>query len=258
MIEARDLRYRYDEGGDVLEGVGFRIGAGEKVVLLGANSSGKSTLLKILDGLIFPAGGSYSYKGKPVTRSALRRREAARAFRKEVALLFQNPDAMLFHPTVYDEIAFGPRQFGLEDVDGRVRRWAEILGVAGRLDRPPFHLSGGEKQKVCLAAILAVDPEVLLLDEPTSHMDPRSTGWLVDFLGDWSGTTVTTTHNLSLAAELGDRTLVLGEDHGLIYDGKVGSLLEDKEKLLAANLMHAHDHRHGGISHRHYHTHDWD
>jgi len=258
MIEARDLHYRYEEEGDVLDGVGFRIEPGEKMVLLGANSSGKSTLLKILAGLLFPSRGSYSYKGKPVTRGALRKRDFARAFRREVGLLFQNPDAMLFQSTVYDEIAFGPRQFGLEGVEERVRRWAETLGVERRLGRPPFHLSGGEKQKVCLAAVLAVDPEVLLLDEPTSHMDPRSTGWLVDFLRESGRTTVVTTHNLSLAAELGDRTIVIGENHRLIYDGPIGPLLEDREALLAANLMHAHKHEHDGLEHKHFHTHDWD
>jgi cobalt/nickel transport system ATP-binding protein len=129
------------------------------------------------------------------------------------------------------------------------------LGVEAHLKRPPFQLSGGEKQKVCLAALLALEPQVLLLDEPTANLDPRSTGWLVDFLQDLSVTSVATTHNLSLAGELGDRVLVLSEAHRLIFDGRMEDLLGDEEKLLAANLVHSH--RHGRPRDKRLHLHDW-
>ena len=173
-------------------------------------------------------------------------------------LLFQNPDAMLFNPTVADEIAFGPRQLGLSDLDDRVRHWAGLLRLEALLGRTPFSLSGGEKQRVCLAALLALEPRVLLLDEPTANMDPRSTGWLIDFLADLRQTALVTTHNLSLAGELGERCLVLGEDHRLIYDGEIGAFLRDGDALLAANLVHSHRHRHGEKLHAHFHVHDWD
>jgi cobalt/nickel transport system ATP-binding protein len=127
--------------------------------------------------------------------------------------------------------------------------------VEPHLKRPPFQLSGGEKQKVCLASLLALQPRVLLLDEPTANLDPRSTGWLVDFLQDLSVTSLATTHNLSLAAELGDRVLVLSEAHELIFDGRMEELLGDEEKLLAANLMHSH--RRGHSRERRPHVHDW-
>jgi cobalt/nickel transport system ATP-binding protein len=256
MIELEAVSYRYPEGEPALRGVSLSIAEGEKVVLLGANGCGKTTLLKILNGLIFPQGGLYRYGPEPVTQRRLKDRTWSRRFRQQVVLLFQHPEAMLFNPTVYDEIAYGLRQLGEErDIDGVVRAWAARLGVEPHLKRPPFQLSGGEKQKVCLAALLALEPRVLLLDEPTANLDPRSTGWLVDFLQDLSVTSVATTHNLSLAGELGDRVLVLSEKHELIFDGRVGELLGDQEKLLAANLVHRH--RSGGARDRPLHVHDW-
>jgi cobalt/nickel transport system ATP-binding protein len=258
MIEVKDLRHEYETGGPVLDGVSFAIGKGEKVVLLGTNGCGKTTLLKILDGLVPPRGGEYLYKGRIVDTAALRDKAFCRGFRKEVVLLFQNPDAMIFNPTVRDEIAFGLRQLRRDGIEELVQRWAEEFGLARHLDRPPFELSRGEKQKLCLAALLAIEPEVLLLDEPAANLDPRTTGWLVDYLQSVKATTLVTTHNLSLAGELGERTIVLSENHRLIYDGPIGPLLGDTEKLIDANLVHVHKHRHDGVEHRHYHTHDWE
>jgi cobalt/nickel transport system ATP-binding protein len=258
MIRIDELTYAYPDGEPVLRNLSFEISPGQKVVLLGCNGSGKTTLLRILDGLIFPQAGRYWYDAKPVTESSLKDQAFSRAFRKAVVLLFQNPDAMLFNPTVSDEIAFGLRQLGGADVEDKVRHWAQVFEISQHLDRPPFQLSNGEKQKVCLASLLALEPEVLLLDEPTSSLDPRSTGWLIDFLQDLALTTLVATHNLSLATELGDRTLLLSEGHQLIYDGGATGLLEDDEKLVQANLVHIHRHRHGEEEHRHYHIHDWD
>jgi cobalt/nickel transport system ATP-binding protein len=256
VLELTGVQHRYGTT-EVLRDVNLTLRAGEKAVLLGCNGSGKSTLLKILNGLIAPMAGRVIYQKEEITPARLKEPTLHRRFRSEVALLFQNPDAMLFNPTVFDEIAFGPRQLGLPDIDTRVRHWAELVGVEVHLTRPPFGLSGGEKQKVCLAALLALEPKVLLLDEPTAALDPRSTGWLVDFLSSLPVTTLTTTHNLSLAPELGNRALVLGEDHHLIYDGPIQALLSDMEKLTAANLVHTHRHRHGNIEHKHTHVHDW-
>jgi cobalt/nickel transport system ATP-binding protein len=231
---------------------------GEKVVLLGANGCGKTTLLRILNGLIVPTAGRVEYDGVEVTRHSLERPPLSERFRREVVLLFQNPEAMIFNPTVYDEIAFGLRRVGAGDVDGTTRHWADTFGLIRHLDRPAFELSRGEIQKVCLAALLALEPRVLLLDEPTASLDPRSTGWLIDFLQDLDQTVVVTTHNLSMAHELGDRTLVLSEDHRVIFDGAVKELTADTDRLIAANLVHVHRHTHGDVEHRHYHTHEWD
>jgi cobalt/nickel transport system ATP-binding protein len=256
MIQVENLSHRYGEQ-VCLESLNFRLEVGEKVVLLGSNGSGKSTLLKILDGLVAPRAGTVRYQGETITPDRLRQGPLRRRFRQEVALLFQNPDVMLFNPSVYDEIAFGPRQMGLSQIDERVAHWADLLGVTAFLKRPPFTLSGGEKQKVALAALLAGEPKLLLLDEPAAALDPRSSGWLVDFLASLPITLLTTTHNLGLAPELGARALVLGEDHRLLHDGPIEPFLADTDKLVAANLAHIHRHRHGGAEHRHWHTHDW-
>jgi cobalt/nickel transport system ATP-binding protein len=257
VIEAVDLAYRHPDGALALDRVSFSLGRGEKAVLIGSNGSGKTTLMRLLDGLLFPETGVVRYEGTALTAKSLGQAAFHRRFRGEVAFLFQNPDAMLFHPTVFEEIAFGPRQLGLDDVDRRVHRWAEDLQVGHLLSRTPFRLSSGEKQKVCLAALLAVEPRLLLLDEPTANLDPRSSGWMVDFLQDLELTVLVTTHNLSLAPELGSRCLVLGEDHTLIHDGAIAPVLQDLDLLQRANLVHSHRHRHGDVEHRHPHTHDW-
>jgi cobalt/nickel transport system ATP-binding protein len=257
MIKLENISFKYNNL-EVLKNISFEIEEKEKVVLLGINGSGKSTLLKIINGLIFPTKGEYFYKNEKITEEKLKNSEFVKKFRKENVLLFQNPDTMIFNPTVYDEIAFSLRQLRIENIDEKVRFWAEKLGIYKYLDIPPFNLSGGEKQKVCLASLLVLEPELLLLDEPTSNLDPRSTGWLIDFLYDLNITTIVTTHNLSLALELGDRGLVISEKHELIYDGNLEEFLKDKDKLKEANLIHIHKHRHKGIEHRHFHIHDWD
>lgn len=257
LISVEHLSHAYDKV-ETLCDVTFGLAEGEKVVLLGCNGCGKSTLLKILDGLVLPRAGTYLYDDRLVDSAALGNKAFRRRFRAEVGLLFQHTDAMLFNPTVRDEIAFGPRQHGLADADARVARWASALGVTELLERAPWTLSAGQKQMVCLASLLVLEPRLLLLDEPTAALDPRSTGWLVDFLQDLGQTLLVTTHNLSLAPELGSRCLVLGEDHTLLHDGGMDALAEDLDLLRRANLVHGHRHRHGGREHRHDHIHEWD
>jgi len=258
MIELENVSFAWPDGCALFKGLSVRIEAGEKVVLLGANGSGKSTLLKLLNGLIFPHQGSLRYRSEEASRSRLHERDFARRFRSEVVLLFQHPEAMLFNPRVREEIAYGPAQLGLPDVAARVAQWAAVLGLTALLDQPPFNLSGGEKQKVALACLLALEPQVLLLDEPTANLDPRTAGWLVDLLIDSTQTVIVSTHNLSMAAELGSRALVLGENGQLLFDGPVSAALADLPLLEAANLAHRHKHYHGGVEHVHVHGHDWD
>lgn len=165
---------------------------------------------------------------------------------------------MLFNPTVRDEISFGLRQMRIKDIDERVEKWGEKLGISNLFERSPAELSIGEKKKVALASILALEPEVLLLDEPLSNLDPRSTGEILDLLWEYPATTVVATQNLSLAPELGERAILLSEDHRKIYEGDFKELLSDRELLLRANLLHIHRHRHGRVIHRHFHPHDWE
>jgi len=256
MIRLKDISFRYNKE-FVLQDINLHIKEKEKVVLLGINGSGKSTLLKIINGLIFPQKGEYFYKNVKITEKKLKDKNFVKKFRKEVVLLFQNPDSMLFNPTVYDEIAFGLRQLGEKNIDEKVKFWADKLGVYKYLNEPPFNLSGGEKQKVCLASLLVLEPQVLLLDEPTANLDPMTTGWLIDFLYELDLTTVITSHNLSLALELGDRGVVLSNNHKVIYDGNLEDFINDIEKLEKAGLVHIHRHKHGKLEHRHFHTHDF-
>jgi cobalt/nickel transport system ATP-binding protein len=245
-------------GRAVLSDVSFSVRPGERVVVVGVNGCGKTTLLKALDGLLAPASGTIRYGETAIQPRAFEDAAVCRRFRSEVSLLFQNVDAMLFNPTVADEIAFGPRQLGMIDVDARVRRWARTFDVERFLDRPPFELSGGEKKRVALAALLAIEPKVLLLDEPTANLDPATAAGLVDFLGALDGVTVVaSTHNLSVAEELGSRAVLLAPGRaGVCFDGPTTELIRDDRLLVESGLAHRHAHCHGAIAHAHYHLHD--
>ncbi|WP_242343947.1 energy-coupling factor ABC transporter ATP-binding protein [Anaeromyxobacter terrae] len=244
-------------GRAVLRDVSLSVAPGERVVLLGVNGCGKTTLLRALDGLAFPATGEIRYGGSALSARALDDAAFRRRFRSEVGLLFQNVDAMLFNPTVADELAFGPRQLGVPDVDARVRRWAEALDLVPFLDRAPFELSGGEKKRVALAAILALDPKVLLLDEATANLDPAAAARVVELLAGLDVTTLATTHNLSVVEELGERAILLDRaGGGILFDGAPSDLLRDEALLVRSGLAHRHAHRHGSAEHAHFHVHD--
>jgi cobalt/nickel transport system ATP-binding protein len=251
LIRLEDVSFFYDDF-KVLDSVSFDIKDKERVLLLGNNGSGKSTILKVLAGLIFPKVGRYFFKGKKITKKYLK--TDAKEFRKELAILFQNPDTMLFNQTVLEEIKFSPQEFGM-DVD--IDKIAKIFKIEHLLDRSPLKLSGGEKQKVAFASIFATSPKVLLLDEPTANLDPKSTGWLVDFLYELDITTIISTHNLSLAYELGNRAIVLDDSHKVVYDGKIEELFKNKELLLKANLVHRHKHKLKFKERSHFHIHNW-
>ena len=246
------------DGRPILRDITLSVRAGERVVVLGVNGCGKTTLLKALDGLMFASGGSIRYEGTILQASALDDAGFRRRFRGEVGFLFQNVDAMLFNPTVSDEIAFGPRQLGLDRVESRVARWADVFGLGALLSRPPFELSGGEKKRVALAALLAVEPRVLLLDEATANLDPAWAGRLVDLLDDRKELTViAATHNLSMAEELGDRAILLHPGgRSILYDGAPAVLLSRQPLLVESGLAHRHAHRHGEQAHDHLHVHD--
>jgi cobalt/nickel transport system ATP-binding protein len=246
------------DGRPVVRDLTFSVREGERLVVLGVNGCGKTTLLKALDALTFAGSGSIRYSGAPLDAGALGDAAFRRRFRGEVGFLFQNVDAMLFNPTVADEIAFGPRQLGQGDVEARVGRWSRIFGLDALLTRAPFELSGGEKKRVALAALLAVDPRVLLLDEATANLDPAWAGRLVDLLADRKElTVVAATHNLSIAEELGSRALLLAAGRpGLLFDGAPSALVRDQGLLIQAGLAHLHRHVHDGADHAHFHVHD--
>jgi len=256
MIELKNVSYAYNEK-PVLVDISCSISKGERIVLLGVNGCGKSTLLKIIGGLIFPDKGTYTFKDRVIDRSFFKNEEYRRSFRRSVGVLFQSPDVMLFNPTVYDEIAFSLRQISENEllIKEKVEHWIDLLNIKKYERSFPLELSGGEKQKVALASILVIEPELLLLDEPMANLDPRSQGEIIDLLYDLNITTIISTHNLSLAPELGERTILLSEDHRILFDGGINELLNNEEILINANLVHKHRHRHKETYHSHYHRH---
>jgi len=256
--ELQNISFAYD-GIPALRGLSLVIEQGERIALLGANGCGKSTLLRILDGLCFPAQGSVRFSGDALEPAALERQDFALSFRRRVALVFQNPDVQLFNPTVFDEVAYGPLQlrWPRDQVIQRVDETLTLLGISALRDRPPYRLSGGEKKKVALASVLVLDPEVLLLDEPTSTLDPRSQSQLVDLIQAWKGsakTVITATHQLDIVEDIADRVVVLDVGQ-IIASGPPSEILGNGELLLRANLVHAHRHSHDGVVHSHPHFH---
>lgn len=234
MIKLENVSYKYEDK-IALEQIDLSIAKNEKIVLLGNNGSGKSTLLRLLAGLYFSNTGSYFFDEKLVIRKKI-----GKEFRKKIGILFQNPESMIFNPTVYDEIAFSLREFDFDNIEDRVLQIAKQFEIEKFLKKSPLSLSGGEKQKVMLAAILAYEPEILLLDEPTAAMDPCATGWFVDFIIDIQKSVIIATHDLSHAYEMSSRAVVINEEHKKIFDGDIEVLFEDLDLLLNANLIHKH------------------
>ncbi len=256
IFEAKNLSYEYPGNIVALREINFTIGPGELVALVGANGSGKSTLLKIMDGLIFPTSGELLAFGQPLSEEALKDGAYAMEFRRRVGLVFQDPDVQLFSPTVWDEVTFGPLQLGIpkDEVVARGNEALKLMNIAHLRERPPYLLSSGEKKKVSLASVLSLQPPVLLLDEPTTGLDPKSQGNLIDFLIDWADSgksLVFSTQDLDAVEEMASRVIVLGAEHSLVADGKPEEYLSDPDFLLRTNLVHEHSHRHKALVQRH-------
>ena len=240
VFELENVSFAY-RGVTALDQVSLAVPAGRRLALLGANGCGKSTLLRILDGLYFPDSGSVRYHGAPLTEVDFEHDSFAHAFRKRVGLVFQNPDVQLFCPTVFDEVAFGPLQLGWakERIKEMVGEALEYFEIAELRDRAPHRLSGGEKKRVALASVLIMNPEVILLDEPTAALDPRSQGQIVQLMKSWESlgkTLIIATHDLHLLEEIADDCVVL--DKGRIAGrGTPAEVLGDEPMLRAANLI---------------------
>lgn len=236
VYQLNDLCYHHTNGQPALIDINLQIQQGERVVLLGANGSGKSTLLKLLNGLLYPTSGQIQFQAQALTAQTLKQKTFQRNFRQQVALMFQQPEAMLFNPTVAEEIAYGIQHLPLTEQQSRVQHWAEIFSLLHQLDAPPSHLSGGEKQRLCLACLLVTRPSVLLMDEPSANLDAKTTGWLLNWLKTQTITTITTTHQLSLVQHFGERAIVLSTDHRVVYDGPLQTVLNNLELLKQCNL----------------------
>jgi cobalt/nickel transport system ATP-binding protein len=256
MFRVENVTFRY---GAVLalDRVSIEIQEGQRSALLGANGSGKSTLLRMLDGLCFPDSGTVSFRGDSIDALSFEDDRFALAFRRRVGLVFQNPDVQLFNPTVFDEVAFGPLQmrWTRNEIRDRVGATLEALEIAHLKDRPPHRLSGGEKKRVAIASVLVLDPEVLLLDEPTAALDPRSQSQIIDLLIGCKKTVIIATHDLGLVEDIADDCFLL-QSGRLVAHGLPAEILGDEALLRGSNLIHEHRHAHPSLGiHTHPHTH---
>ena len=229
-IRVENLSYRYPDGTVALDGVSFLLGEGERLAVVGPNGAGKSTLLLRLAGLLF-GDGEIEVAGEKLTR------RTARGLRGLIGIVFQDPDDQLFMPTVLDDVMFGPRNQGLEyeEAEKRAREALEAMGVENLADRPPHHLSVGQKRRVAIAGVLAMRPSILALDEPGAGLDPRGRGALVRLLKALDVTLIVATHDLALARRLCEKALVLKGGRQLAF-GPIEEILEDEDLLRAAEL----------------------
>jgi cobalt/nickel transport system ATP-binding protein len=253
-FEASDLHFAY-EGVAALRGLSLKVREGERIALLGANGSGKSTLLRMMDGLLFASAGTMKFRGLELNEAALSDDKFALGFHRQVGLVFQNPDVQLFNPTVFDEVAFGPLQMGWghDEVLERVNKALEWIGASHLRNRAPYRLSGGEKKRVAIASVVVLEPDVLLLDEPTAALDPRSQSQVIELLGSWNDgrkTIITATHQLEVLGEICERAVVL-ESGEIVADAAPQDILHDTALLQRANLVHVHRHTHDGVPHQH-------
>jgi cobalt/nickel transport system ATP-binding protein len=229
-IQVHDLSYAYHDGNPALRGLSLTVHQGEKVALVGPNGAGKSTLLLHLNGIL-RGEGIVRVMGQEVVEPHLAR------IRAQVGLIFQNPDDQLFSPTVFDDVAFGPLYAGVPEDEVRRRvGWALAqVGMEGYAERISHHLSLGEKKRAAIASVLSTEPEILVLDEPTAGLDPRTRRRLIEILRELPQTLLCATHDLQMVAEVFPRTVVL--DGGLVFaDGPTHKLLADQHLLEAHGL----------------------
>ncbi len=230
-IEVRDLTYRYPDGTVALDGVDLRVEPGERVAVLGPNGAGKTTLALHLNGILRPTRGTVHVTGLPVTKDHLGE------VRRRVGIVFQDPDDQLFMPTVHDDVAFGPANLGLRGaaLEQRVDEALAAVGLASCRDRTPHHLSFGQRRRAALATVLAMQPDVLVLDEPSSNLDPAARRELADLLGTLPQAVLVITHDLPYALELCPRAAVMNEGR-IVADDDTRAILRD-EALMRANRL---------------------
>lgn len=230
-VKFDNVHYRYPDGFEALRGVSFLITHGEKVALVGANGAGKSTLMLHMNGLLQATEGRVIIGDLQITKKTLPE------IRRTVGLVFQNPDDQLFMPTVEEDVAFGPRNMKLTEaeVEKRVSHALESVGVADLRTQAPYRLSGGQKRSVAIATVLSMEPDILVLDEPSSNLDPHARRLLIKQIKDFYHTVIVTSHDLDLVRQTCPRTIIMS--HGeIIADGATDALLDDSSLMNRAGL----------------------
>ena len=231
FVRYTNVGYRYEDGTQALKSVSFEVTHGERVALLGLNGSGKSTLLLMTDALLLPSSGEVNVGDIPVGK------KTAETLRRSVGFVFQNPDDMLFMPTIYDDVAFGPRNMNLpeEEVNRRVNKALEEVGLRGVEKKASFQLSGGQRRSAAIACVLAMEPDILLLDEPSANLDARARRGLIEILKRFRHTIILATHDFDMARELCERSVILA-DGVVAADGPTRALLDDDEIMKKTGL----------------------
>jgi cobalt/nickel transport system ATP-binding protein len=241
MIRLEGVSFKY-KNKLALDKIDINIEAGESIAIIGPNGSGKSTLLKLLNGIIFSSEGKYLFDKTEINEGRLKDNKFSKYFHKRIGFIFQNSDTQLFCSTVFEEIAFGPIQMGLsnEEIENRVNGCLRMLNIEKIKDEHPYNLSGGEKKRVAIASILALNPEVLVLDEPMNGIDPKGKKFLKELLValNRSGKTIIcATHDFEYVDGVFKRAIVFSEDHNIIRDDKYGSVIEDRRFLEKYNII---------------------
>lgn len=226
IIELEDVRYTYPDGTRALDGISFRIVHGESVGIVGANGAGKSTLLLQINGILMATQGSIRVGEVTLTK------RTAKEIRKRIGFVFQNPDDQIFMPTVFEDVAFGPLHLGWasEAVERAAIRALERVSCLHLKDRPPHRISEGQKRCVSIAAVISMDPDVLVMDEPSANLDPRARRQLIQLLKTFKHSKIVASHDLDMVMELCQRTIVLSEGR-VAADGPTPALLSDEELL---------------------------
>lgn len=233
-VRVSNLHYAYPDGNRALNGVNLTIASKERVALLGPNGAGKTTLVMHLNGILSPTSGAISIADFTLDSS---NKEITKRVREQVGIVFQDPDDQLFMPTVYEDVAFGPTNMGLTEteIEERSVHALELVGMLSLKDRAPHHLSFGQRRRVAVATVLAMEPEILILDEPSSNLDPASRRELSEILLDLDVTILMVTHDLPYAFEICERSLILNQGQ-IVADDSTTSILRDSE-LLTANRL---------------------
>ncbi|GAB4483991.1 MAG: ABC transporter ATP-binding protein [Thermodesulfovibrionales bacterium] len=231
IVDFRDVAFSYPDGTEALRGVTFRISHGESVGIIGANGAGKSTLLMHMNGYLLPSTGSVTVGDFQITK------KTRQEIRKKVGMVFQNPDDQLFMPTVLDDVAFGPLNLGLtrDAAATRAEEALQIVGALGLKDKPPHHLSGGQKSAVAIATVMAMQPDILVMDEPAANLDPKSRRSLINLLNTFTHSKIVASHDLDLVLDVCRRCIVIKEGR-VAADGPAGEILSNRQLLEENNL----------------------